>query len=118
MKPRAIAAIAPIVGEAAAAGDAVAARIVDIGAAELAGSAVSVATRLGLRSEVFPLPLAGGIFRSVPQVRWLVMTRLREQLPTAQPTLLEVEPAQGAVRLASGLVQGTVRVPVYLDATH
>lgn len=118
MKPRAIAAIAPIVGEAAAAGDAVAARIVDIGAAELAGSAVSVATRLGLQSTAFPLPLAGGIFRAVPQVRWLVMTRLREQIPLAQPALLEVEPARGAVRLAAELLQGTVRVPVYLDDTH
>jgi N-acetylglucosamine kinase-like BadF-type ATPase len=118
MKPRAIAAIAPIVGEAAAAGDAVAARIVEIGAAELAGSAVSVAARLGLQARPFPLPLAGGIFRSVPQVRGLVMARLHEQMPLARAALLEVEPACGAVRLAAQLIGGTVRIPVYLDATH
>jgi N-acetylglucosamine kinase-like BadF-type ATPase len=116
MRPRAIAAVAPIVGEAADRGDAVATRIVDVGVGELAGSAVSVAKRLNLADRPFALPLAGGIFRSVPRVRSLVLARLTDELPSARPSLLDAEPACGAVRLAAALVAGTVRVPVYLDA--
>jgi N-acetylglucosamine kinase-like BadF-type ATPase len=116
MRPRAIAAIAPIVGEAADHGDAVATRIIDVGVGELAGSAISVAKRLDLTSGSFALPLAGGIFRSVPRVRSLVLARLNAELPVARPSLLSVEPASGAVRLASALLRGTVRVPVYIDA--
>jgi N-acetylglucosamine kinase-like BadF-type ATPase len=116
MRPRAIAAVAPIVGEAADSGDAVATRIIDVGAGELAGSAVCVATRLDLTGRGFALPLAGGVFRSVPRVRALVIARLAEQMPSARPELLEAEPASGAVRLAAALVRGTARVPVYFDA--
>lgn len=116
MKPRAVAAIAPIVGEAADAGDAVAAHIIDVGAAELSGAAVSVATRLNLKHASFALPLAGGIFRSVPRVRAHVLARLAEQLPSARLALLDIEPASGAVRFAAQLARGDVRVPVYLDA--
>jgi glucosamine kinase len=115
-RPRAIAAIAPIVGEAADAGDAVAARIVDAGVAELAGAAISVAKRLTLDAREFALPLAGGIFQSVPRVRSLVMAKLGDQLPSARLALLDVEPAWGAVRLAADLARGTVRIPVYFDA--
>jgi glucosamine kinase len=116
MRPRAIAAIATIVGDAADAGDPVAAHIIDVGAAELAGAAVSVATRLELRDRPMTVPLAGGIFRSVPRVRSLVMARLREQLPVAHPCVLEAEPASGAVRLAAQFARGTARIPVYVDA--
>lgn len=116
MRPRAVAAIAPIVGEAADAGDAVAAHIIDVGVAELAGAASSVAARLHLTDREFQLPMAGGIFRSVPRVRALVLARLQEQMPSARPAVLEVEPACGAVRFAAELVRGTVRIPVYLDA--
>ncbi|TAK12051.1 MAG: hypothetical protein EPO35_11745 [Acidobacteria bacterium] len=117
MRPRAIAAIAPIVGDAAEAGDTVAAHIVDVGAGELAGAATSVATRLGLDRQSFTLPMAGGIFRSVPKVRSLVIERLRSQMPSAEPALLEIEPASGAVRLAADFIRGTARIPVYMDTT-
>lgn len=117
MRPRAVAAIAPIVGDAADAGDAVAMHIIDVGAAELAGAASSVATRLGITNQPFALPLAGGIFRSVPRVRSRVLARIGEQIPSARPALLEVEPASGAVRFAAQLARGDVRIPVYLDTT-
>ena len=116
MRPRAIAAIAPIVGDAADAGDPVAAEIVDFGAAELAGAAISVATRLQLTNGAFALPLAGGIFRSVPRVRALVTAALHERLPSATIAVLTAEPASGAVRLAAELARGAVRIPVYLSA--
>ena len=118
MKPKVVAALASIVGEVAGAGDPVAMRIVARGADELATSAASVGRRLGLESAHIPLPLAGGIFHAVPLVRTLVIARLAELLPNARPAVLEAEPASGAVRLAAALLQGTVRVPVYLDATH
>ncbi len=118
MKPKVVAALASIVGDAADAGDAVAMRIIDAGVEELVSSAVSVARRLGLVDRDIPLPLAGGIFRSVPRVRTRVIARLGEFLPRARPTLLEVEPATGALRLAAALLQGDLCVPVYLDRTH
>lgn len=118
MRPKAVAALASIVGDVADAGDHVAMHIVDIGADELASSAASVARRLDLVDCQIPLPLAGGIFRAVPRVRTRVIERLGELLPNATPALLTAEPASGAVRLAAALLAGDVRVPVYLDATH
>jgi len=118
MKPKVVAALAPIVGEVAAAGDPVATKIVSVGADELASAAASVARRLGLVEADIPLPLAGGIFQAVPLVRTLVIERLTALLPHARPTLLTSQPASGAVRLAVALVRGDVRVPVYLDTTH
>jgi N-acetylglucosamine kinase-like BadF-type ATPase len=117
MKPKAIALLASLVGEVAEQGDEVAVRILDVGADELASSAVSVATRLGLQQSAFPLPMAGGAFHSVPSLRERVMNRLRVSLPQARVELLSREPATGAVRLASALLAGTVRVPTYIDAT-
>ncbi len=117
MRPRAIAAIAAIVGDAADSGDSVAAHIIDVGAGELAGAACSVAARLNLNHSAFALPMAGGIFRSVPRVRSLVLAKLGEQLPAAQPALLDVEPASGALRFAAQMLRGAVRIPVYMDLT-
>ena len=110
--------MAAIVGETAAAGDAVATRIMDVVADELASSAVSVARRLGLLEAPIQLPLAGGIFRSVPGVRERVVHRLASALPLARPQLLSVEPAVGALGLAVSLLRGDARVPVYLETTH
>lgn len=118
MKPKVIAALASIVGDVADAGDAVAAKIIEIGAEELASSAVSVARRLDLARGAIPLLLAGGVFRAVPRMRTRVIERLGDLLPLARATLLDVEPASGAVRLAAALMRGDVRVPVYLDTTH
>lgn len=115
MKPRVIAAIAPIVGEMAEAGDRVAMRIVDSGVDELTAAAVSVARRLSLVDANIPLPLAGGIFHALPLVKRLVVERLSCLLPHARPELLAAEPASGALRLAAALVRGDARVPVYLD---
>lgn len=118
MKPKTVAAIAPIVAEVADAGDAVAIRIVDAGVEELTAAVLSVARRLDLMVHAVPLPLAGGIFREVPRVRRLVTERLRLLLPQAHPALLTAEPASGALLLAAALLRGEVRVPVYLDSTH
>ena len=85
---------------------------------ELASAVASVARRLALTDTSIPVPLAGGIFREVPRVRRLVLERLHAILPAAAPALLTVEPATGARHLATALLHGEVRVPVYLDTTH
>ena len=118
MKPKVVAAIAPMVADVADAGDAVARQIVDAGVEELVSAVQSVARRLDLSTREIPVPLAGGIFREVPRVRRLVIERLHAVLPSARPALLTVEPASGALQLAAALLRGDVRVPVYLDSTH
>ena len=59
-----VAALGPIVQEAAAEGDAVATRILERAAEELVLAARSVATRLEMRGDAFTFYLAGGVFRS------------------------------------------------------
>lgn len=118
MRPKVVAALASIVGDAADAGDPVAARLVDLGAEELAGAAISVARRLRLDAAAIDIPLAGGVFAAVPRVRHAVIGRLQSALPLARPALLTAEPALGALRLATALASGDARVPVYLETTH
>lgn len=114
MKPSAIAALAPLVQEAADEGDAIATHIIEAGAGELALAGTSVARRLGL--DTGPVSLAGGIFRAVPRLRDGVMSHLSRDLPRAPVQVLSVEPALGAVRLAVALVRGRVVIPTYIDA--
>jgi N-acetylglucosamine kinase-like BadF-type ATPase len=113
--PHEIAGVAPLVGRAAAEGDAVARALIATGADELAGAAISVARRLNLAGAPFALPLAGGIFRSIPEMRAAVIERLATHAPAAVPRVLEVEPATGAVRLAAAVARCDARVPVYIE---
>ena len=118
MKPKVVAALASLVGDAADAGDAVAIRLIEAGAAELAASAATVAGRLSLAETAIPLPLAGGAFVAVPRLRMRVTERLLVLLPKARLALLSAEPASGALRLAVALLAGEERVPVYLDTAQ
>jgi N-acetylglucosamine kinase len=111
---RAIAGLAALVHEAAAAGDAVAAQILARAAAELSAAAASVITRLGMRGDAFPTILAGGIFRGVPSLARDVEARLSEIAPRSTVHLLQVEPAVGAVRLALAAARGQSRIPSYV----
>jgi N-acetylglucosamine kinase-like BadF-type ATPase len=116
MRPGAIAALAAAVQEAFLEGDAVAAGILEVGVRELVSSAASVVARLHLEEEPFTFVLSGGIFRAVPWMRDQIGQRLRHVARHAKTVPLTVEPAEGAVRLAASLLQGNVRVPVYVDA--
>lgn len=112
---RSVAALGPIVQRACQEGDAVALRILERAAGELAAAAGAVATRLEMRGDAFAFLLAGGVFRAVP---WLVaelQRRLSEVAPRAQTRLLDREPAAGAVRLALAEARGGARVPAYRD---
>jgi N-acetylglucosamine kinase-like BadF-type ATPase len=110
----AIAGLAALVQRATNEGDAVAAQILARAGAELAAAAASVIGRLGMRGEVFPTVLAGGIFRGVPWLTGDITARLSEVAPRTDVRLLDVEPAVGAVRLALAAARGDVAVPVYV----
>jgi N-acetylglucosamine kinase-like BadF-type ATPase len=108
-----VAELGPIVQQAGGAGDAVATRILERAADELAIAARSVATNLEMRGDEFTFYLAGGVFRVVP---WLVeeMTRrLVEVAPRSTAQALDKEPAMGAVWLALEEARGRVQLPRY-----
>jgi N-acetylglucosamine kinase-like BadF-type ATPase len=116
MKPGGIAALASEVQAAFAEGDAVAAGILEVGVRELVSSATSVVERLHLEQETFTFVLSGGIFKAVPWMREQLTVRLRRVARDAAIEHLQVEPAEGAVKLALAVVRGNVKVPVYVDA--
>jgi N-acetylglucosamine kinase-like BadF-type ATPase len=116
MRPGAIAALAAEVQAAFSEGDAAAAGILEVGVRELVSSASSVVARLRLEREPFTFVLSGGIFRAVPWMRDQLAERLPRVAADARIMRLEIEPAEGAVRLALALTRGEARVPVYVDA--
>src|SRR5919197_4026848 len=83
-----VAALGPIVDRAAGQGDAVARRIIDTAADELALAARSVATRLEMRGDAFTFFLAGTVFRVVPRLTTCLPHRLSEIAPRTQVELL------------------------------
>ncbi len=112
VKPAAIAMLAVDVQEAADEGDAVAMRIIDNAAADLAPLAQTVVERLDLPEG--PIVLAGGTFRSVSRMTAAMSRALKTRVPDAVVRVLDVEPVEGAVHLALALARGPVRVPVYV----
>jgi len=113
LKPAAIGALASCVHDAFNQGDAAAAGILRGAADELEGSALSVARRLELTGEVFTFVLSGGIFRAVPWLAEELARRLPSTAPRSVTTLLDREPAEGAVTLALQETAGGARIPVY-----
>jgi N-acetylglucosamine kinase-like BadF-type ATPase len=113
-QPRmAVAALGPLVQRVSDAGDAVATRILERAAEELVLAARSVTSRLEMRGEAFGFHLAGSVFRVVP---WLVAElsrRLVEVAPRSSVSILDVEPAIGAVRLALAEARGGAHIPRY-----
>jgi N-acetylglucosamine kinase-like BadF-type ATPase len=114
LQRHAIAGLAGVVQRAMDAGDAVAGEILDRAAAELAAAAASVVTRLGMRGDVFPTVLAGGMFKGMPSLVTNVTTHLAEVAPRSEVRRLEIEPAHGAVTLALAAARGEVVIPTYI----
>lgn len=110
----AIAALAVLVQRASDEGDAVAAEILQRASVELAAAASSVTSRLGMRGDAFPTVLAGGIFKVVPWLAEDVTRGMSEVAPRSQVSVLTIEPAVGAVRLALAEAQGRAALPSYL----
>jgi N-acetylglucosamine kinase len=109
-----IAGLASLVQRAMDHGDAVAADILTRAGTELGSAAASVIGRLGMRGHVFPTVLAGGIFRGIPSLAGDVSSRISEVAPRSEVSVLRVEPAMGAVRLALRAAQGNAVVPTYI----
>jgi glucosamine kinase len=114
LRRAAIAGLAPLVQQARDNGDAVAAEILKQAATELTAAASSVVNRLNMRGEVFPTILAGGIFKAVPWLADEVIRLMSEIAPRSQASVLAVEPAVGAVRLALAEANGGARLPTYI----
>lgn len=98
-----VAALAPLVEQAAAAGDKVANELLDAAARELALSGRAVVGRLSL-SPPYPVVLAGGTFKACPSLVARVSRAL--DIAGAEIRLLSGEPALGAVALALDAVRG------------
>jgi N-acetylglucosamine kinase-like BadF-type ATPase len=111
---RLIAALGPAVQASVDEGDAVAREIVADAAGELALAARSVAEKLEMRGVQFPLVLSGGAFRVVTSLLTDLTSRVADVVPRAQPRVLDVEPAMGAVRLAVAEARGGARIPTYV----
>jgi N-acetylglucosamine kinase-like BadF-type ATPase len=112
---RVVASLGPIVERARANGDPVAGEILREASQELVAATASVIRQLGMRGEVFPTVLAGGMFRTVPWLETDVVSRLGEVAPRTTAARLTVEPAHGAVRLALAETAGHARIPVYVE---
>ncbi len=89
------------VTRAAAESDAIAVRIVERGAHELARAATVVAQ--GLRLADGPVYLAGGAFENISLLQHAVRRELVGMLPRAAVEAIHEEPAMGAARLAAQL---------------
>ncbi len=109
-----IAEIASLVQRAAKEGDAVATEILVRAGEELTAAAASVITRLGMRGDVFPTILVGGVFQGLPMLIDEVARRLSEIAPRSSVQTLRAEPALGAVRLALAAARGERPVPSYV----
>ncbi len=113
LRHHALAQIARAVQQARDEGDEVATQILEQAAHELVRAARSVVERLQMQEEVVQFVLAGGVFLGLPWLAEELTRRLPATAPRGQVRRLEVEPAQGAVRLALAEARGGARIPSY-----
>ena len=100
-----IAALFPLVHQAASKSDAVARRLCREAAGNLAELATTLISRLRWKRRPIPVVCSGGVFRSSPLIRRAFAQRVHEYAPLARVTLLRREPVEGALLLARQLTQ-------------
>lgn len=100
LAPAEIAALAPLVQEAADRGDDQAQAIINDALREFTRSVESVIGRLDLAGEKFRLVLSGGLWKAVPVLRQDFAALAHKIAPWVEVHALGVEPARGAVQLA------------------
>jgi N-acetylglucosamine kinase-like BadF-type ATPase len=100
-----IAALAPLICEAAESGDWVAAEILEDAAGEMALHAAALARRLGPWMEERGIVFHGGMFRS-PLFTENVESALRAHAPGFRVCPAAADAVAGAVRLAEALLEG------------
>jgi len=99
-----IAALFPLVLEAARRGDAVAQRLCEEAGAELAALALALLVRLRWQNRLMPVVCAGGVLRSSLRIRRSFARHLRRHAPAARVLRLRRAPVEGALALARELV--------------
>ena len=95
-----IAALAPLVQQAADLGDGEAQAIIDDAAREFVRAVESVIGKLDLAGEGFRLVLSGGLWKAVPVLRQDFESLIKKVAPWATVSELAIEPARGAVAIA------------------
>jgi len=95
-----IAAVAPLVAEAADEGDAVARRILSEAGRELAYHAIAIAKALGMENEEVEVYMTGGVFKAGSDVLKPFEEETKKIMPRARLASPKFEPAMGAVFLA------------------
>jgi glucosamine kinase len=98
-----VAQVAPIVFQAAHAGDRVAQRIVRRGAVELARTAVVAGDQLGFGAAPLPVALGGSLLLRAPDYRDAALRAIRRRRPLGDVALVE-QPALSAAQAAITLV--------------
>jgi N-acetylglucosamine kinase-like BadF-type ATPase len=100
-----VAALFPLVLEAARHRDAVARRLCHEAGKDLAELAIALLRRMGWLGRVVPVVYAGGVFRSSLRIRRSVTQHLRRHAPQARVLLLRHPPVEGALALARDLAE-------------
>jgi len=98
-----VAALFPLVIEAAREGDLVARHLCDAAASDLADLAVALLKRAGWTRSSTPVVTAGGVFKSSILIRRAFARHLRRFAPLARVEMLEHPPVEGALWLARNL---------------
>jgi len=101
--PRAIAALAPVVLEAAESADAAAKAIVVQAGCDLATMVAAVAEQLAFGDCPFPLAITGGVLLANPLLRQALESSLSERNLRPEPIVSVPDPVTGALRLAAQL---------------
>ncbi|HEV2492267.1 MAG TPA: BadF/BadG/BcrA/BcrD ATPase family protein [Terriglobia bacterium] len=107
LAPHQIAALFPLVLEAARDGDRVARELCEDAGRELADIAVALLDRFGWRRRRVPVACSGGVFASSLQIRRSFARHLRRRAPHARVILLRRPAVEGAIALARALASGT-----------
>ncbi len=95
-----VAALAPVLLDAAEAGDLVALDVIAAGADALASAVDAASRRLGLRERPFPLVMAGGLLTTNDFYRKVVVQAVHTRVPNARPMQPRADAAVGAALLA------------------
>ena len=103
LTPAEIAALFPVVLEAARRRDFVARRVCEEAGQDLAELALALLKRLGWARRIVPVVCAGGVFRASALIRRSFRHHLRKNAPGARVMLLRHPPVEGALALAREL---------------
>lgn len=105
LTPAEIAALFPVVLEAARRRDFVAHQVCEEAGQDLAELALALLKRLGWQRRIVPVVCAGGVFRASALIRRSFRRHLRKSAPGARVLLLRHPPVEGALAFACELTE-------------